>query len=330
MPGSPKPYGSYADLVADPDVQIVYVATPHSHHFQNAMLCLEAGKHVLCEKALTVTGSQARKLVAKAQEKNLFFMEAVWTRYFPLSIKIREMITSKEIGEVHRVFADNSFDNNKQDGTLTYPDDNRMVNINLAGGALLDLGIYSLTWVFQILYHLQPGSKETPRVVANIHKYDRTGADEDTTVIVSFPQHKLVGIATSSLRAASDVDGKGTTGPAVRIQGTKGEIQVMGPPYQPQQYQVIRKDKPGDIEIVDCPIPQDEARNWGHGMFWEADECARCLRDGKLESATLPWSESVVMMEVMEEALRQGGVEYPEVITTDVYDPNSPLNTGKA
>lgn len=103
VPGSPKAYGSYAELVADPDVQIVYVATPHSHHFQNAMLALEAGKNVLCEKALTVNASQAKKLVAKAREKKLFFMEAVWTRYFPLSIKIRELITSGEIGTVYRV-----------------------------------------------------------------------------------------------------------------------------------------------------------------------------------------------------------------------------------
>lgn len=105
-PGSPKAYGSYHELVADPDVQIVYVATPHSHHFQNAMLALEAGKSVLCEKALTVNSSQARKLVAKAKEKNLFFMEAVWTRYFPLSIKVRELVASKVIGPVYRVIGE--------------------------------------------------------------------------------------------------------------------------------------------------------------------------------------------------------------------------------
>lgn len=326
-PESAKAYGSYADLVADPDVQIVYVATPHSHHFQNAMLALEAGKHVLCEKALTVTASQARKLVAKAQEKSLFFMEAVWTRYFPLSIKIREMIASKEIGVVYRVLADNSYESTKPDGSLTFPDDHRMVNINLAGGALLDLGIYSLTWVFQTLYHLQ-SEKEDPRVSAAINKYDRTGADENTTVVVSFPKHKTMGIATTSLRAASDIDGKGTVGAPIRIQGSEGEIQVMGPAFRPQQYKVIKKASPGQIEVVDCPIPKDQATGWGHGMFWEADECARCLRDGKLESATLSWKESVVIMETMEEALRQGGVEYPELITTDVFDANSPLNTG--
>lgn len=101
-PSAAKTYGSYAELVADPNVDIIYVATPHSHHFQNAMLALEAGKNVLCEKALTVTAAQAKKLVAKAKEKNLFLMEAVWTRYFPLSIKIRELISSGAIGRVHR------------------------------------------------------------------------------------------------------------------------------------------------------------------------------------------------------------------------------------
>lgn len=101
-PSTAKTYGSYAELVADPNVDIIYVATPHSHHFQNAMLALEAGKNVLCEKALTVTASQTKKLVAKAKEKNLFLMEAVWTRYFPLSIKIRELIASGAIGQVHR------------------------------------------------------------------------------------------------------------------------------------------------------------------------------------------------------------------------------------
>lgn len=328
-PAAAKPYGSYADLVADPDVHIVYVATPHSHHFQNAMLALEAGKHVLCEKALTVNAAQARRLYAKARDKRLFFMEAVWTRFFPLSIKIREMIAAGEIGPVRRVFADNSFAATNPDGSLAFADDHRMVNLDLAGGALLDLGIYSLTWVFQTTYHLHADKDHPPAVAAAVHKYDRTGADENTTVVVSFPKNKTVGIATTSLRAASDVDGKATTGAPIRIQGAEGEIQVMGPAYRPLQYRVVRKAAPGQVEVVDCPIPKDPARDWGYGMYWEADECARCLRDGKLESATLPWDESIAIMETMEAALKQGGVEYPTLITTDVFDPNSPLNTGK-
>ena len=101
-PSSAAVYGSYAELVADPDVEIIYVATPHSHHFQNAMLALEAGKNVLCEKALTVTAAQTKKLYEVAKSKNLFFMEAVWTRYFPLSIKVRELLQSGAIGTVYR------------------------------------------------------------------------------------------------------------------------------------------------------------------------------------------------------------------------------------
>ncbi|KAI0019394.1 NAD(P)-binding protein [Xylariomycetidae sp. FL0641] len=329
-PAGVKAYGSYVELVKDPDVDIVYVATPHSHHFQNTMLALEAGKNVLCEKAFTVTSAQARKLVETAKAKNLFLMEAVWTRYFPLSIKIREMVQSGVIGPVYRVIADNSFGNDGPDGTLTFPNENRMVNPDLAGGCLLDLGIYSLTWLFQILYHLQPeGEKEAPKTVAAINKYT-TGADEMTNIICQFPKHKSMGIAMTNLRVPTDTDGHNSSGPAIKIQGPLGEIQVMGPAFKPQQYRVVKKDSAGKVEVVDCPIPKDKDRDWGHGMFWEADECARCLRDGKKQSATLPWQESIVMMEVMEEALRQGDVQYPELITTDKYDPNSPLNTGKS
>ncbi|KAL2167064.1 hypothetical protein VTG60DRAFT_1823 [Thermothelomyces hinnuleus] len=206
-----------------------------------------------------------------------------------------------------------------------------MVNPDLAGGALLDLGIYALTWVFQTLYHVQPEEqKEKPNVVAAVNKY-HTGADETTSIIVQFPQHKSHGIALTSLRVASDPDGKNSGGAAIRIQGSAGEIQVMGPAYCPLQYRVIKKGgDAGEMQVVDCPIPKDAERDgWGQGMFWEADECARCLRDGRKESATLPWSESIAIMEVMEEALRQGDVVYPDVISTDVYDPQSPLNTGK-
>ncbi|KAK8006415.1 D-xylose 1-dehydrogenase (NADP(+)) [Apiospora marii] len=328
-PEGVKTYGSYAELVADPDVDIVYVATPHSHHFQNTMLALEAGKNVLCEKAFTVTASQAKKLVEMARSKNLFLMEAVWTRYFPLSIKIRELVQSGVIGPVYRVIADNSFGNDGPDGSLTFKDEHRMVNVDLAGGALLDLGIYSLTWLMQILYHCQPEEeKEVPKTVAAINKYT-TGADEMTNIILQFPKHKSMGVAMTCLRIPTDTDGHNSGGPAIKIQGPLGEIQVMGPAFKPLQYRIVKKDGAGKVEIVDCPIPQDKERDWGHGMFWEADECARCLRDGKKESATLPWEESIVIMEIMEEALKQGGVDYPELITTDVYDAKSPLNTGK-
>lgn len=137
-PSSAAAYGSYEELVKDPAVDIVYVATPHSHHYQNTMLCLLAGKHVLCEKAFTVNAAQAKKLVKTAREKKLFLMEAVWTRFFPLSIEIRRKIESGELGAIHRVIADLSF---AQDVENTWGADgakHRMVNMDLAGGAMLD------------------------------------------------------------------------------------------------------------------------------------------------------------------------------------------------
>jgi predicted dehydrogenase len=206
-----------------------------------------------------------------------------------------------------------------------------MVNLDLAGGAMLNLGIYSLTWVMQILYHLQPEEKkEPPIVVAAINKY-HTGADEMTTFIVQFPKHRSMGIGMTALRVASGVDSDFTGGPPIKIQGSAGEIQVMGPAFRPTQYRLIMKDGGGHVEVVDCPVPRDSNRDdWGHGWYYEADECARCLREGKTESDIMPLDESVVIMEVMEAALKQGGVEYPQSITDDVYNPMSPLNAGKA
>jgi predicted dehydrogenase len=318
-PSTAKAHGSYTELVQDPNVNIVYVATPHSHHFQNAMLCLQAGKHVLCEKALTVNAAQAKKLCQVAKEKNLFFMEAVWTRFFPLSIAIRDMIRAGKIGPVHRVAADNTLN-------TTFDNTHRMVNMDLAGGALLDLGIYSLTWVFQILYHLQQTRpREAPQVLAAINKYGPTGCDEETSMILKFATQKTMGVALTGMRGG--VAKVPTTAPQVVISGTKGAIQVEGPIFRPTVFRIQWQN--GEVEEHSYPIPTDPERdNWGHGMFWEADEVARCIRDGKLESPRLGWEESIVIMETMDEVRRQGDLAYPELIETAEFDPESPLNTG--
>jgi predicted dehydrogenase len=293
------------------------------------MLALEAGKNVLCEKALTVNAEQTKKLIETAKEKRLFFMEAVWTRYFPLSIKIREMVKDGEIGQVTRVVADLSLSSSTEDGKLIFDNSHRMVNLDLAGGALLDLGIYSLTWVFQILYTTQSKPREAPNVVAAINKYDQTGADEMTSMILQFPKHSSMGIALTGLRVGYK-NGR-NFGPAITITGTKGEIQITGPAYRPTHYRIIKNVDPSKVEEVEYPIPTDKDRNnWGHGMYWEADEAARCLRDGKLESETISWEESTVIMETMDEVRRQGGLKYPDLIETSVFDAQSPLNLGRS
>lgn len=216
-----------------------------------------------------------------------------------------------------------------------------MLNPALAGGALLDLGVYSLTWVFQALYHAQPpADREAPSVIASASvRHAATGVDESTCTVLTFPRAGAVGVAMTSLRvgSTSEPGGSFARSPAIRIQGTRGEIQVLGYGYRPDGFRVLRRLVGGGAEekqVVEeeeqFVVPKDPARGgWGHGMFWEADEAARCVRDGRLESDGMPLEESVVVMQAMEEALRQGGVEYPDLITTDVFDPDSPLNTGR-
>jgi len=329
-PESAKAYGSYKELVQDPNVDIIYVATPHSHHYQNTMLCLEAGKNVICEKAFTTNAAQLEALIKKAKEKNLFLMEAVWTRYFPLSIYVRDTITSGKLGPVSRTYADLSMSMVPE---KTFDDSHRMVNPDLAGGALLDLGIYALTWVFQTLYTTQK-DPEAPSVVSTMRKY-KLGTDEQTSMLLSFPatrtRGEAHGIATTGMRTAADPDGKGTAGPAIRVQGEDGEIQVFHPAFRPTKTKLVLKD--GTVEEKDWPQPgPGKDSGWkngfggdfqpegeGQGMFWEADECAHALKEGRKEGKYESLQESLVIMRVMDEVRKQNGLKYPEKIETLEY-----------
>lgn len=299
------------------------------------MLALKAGKPVLIEKAFTTNAKQASLLMETAKANNLFLMEAVWTRYFPLSIKIRELVAAGLIGEVQRVVADMSF---SEDVEKKWGTQNRIINMDLAGGALLDLGIYALTWVFQILYHLQPEPRQAPKVLSTVTKYELTGADEQTTVLLNFPTSPVCagskrsnpthGIAMCGLRAGSDPDLKGSSGPPIKIQGTKGEIQVFGPTFRPTRYRLIPKVDTDtgipvgpikEAEDFELPVPGPGLEKGGHGMFWEADEAARCLHDGKLQSSTLDWDEILAIMNTMDQVREQNGIVYPQVIETTDY-----------
>ncbi|MCJ1378161.1 hypothetical protein MMC17_001257 [Xylographa soralifera] len=331
---SAKAYDSYEDLVKDPEIDIIYVATPHSHHYQNVMLCLEAGKNVLCEKSFTVNAAQLKILVKKAKEKNLFLMEAVWTRYFPISAYVRDLVTSGRLGKVTRVYADFSM---SMDPEKSFADNkHRMVNVNLAGGALLDLGIYSITWCFQTLYLTQPKETRKPPKVMALMNHFRTGADEQTTILLDFPRPKEMGgnahaIATTAIVVSGDPDGKGTAGPGARIQGDKGEVQISSPICRPTKSRLILQD--GTIEDKDWPQPgPGEGSGWtngfggdlnpegeGHGMYWQADECAIALIEGRKEGKYEDLEESVVIMEVMDEVRRQGGFKYPDKLESTEY-----------
>ena len=323
-------YGSYKELAKDPNIDIVYVASPHSHHYQNVRLCFENGKPVLCEKAFTVNAAQARSLYHLARSKQLFLMEAVWTRYFPLSKAIRKHIIEGDLGEVVRVHADLSVGLPPE---TSFDVSHRMINKNLAGGALLDLGIYSLTWIFQALYHTLRVSKRLAPEVKGVAMAmePRTGSDEMTSVLLEFPhsapngEFKAHATATTAMRLDHATSKHAMTGPTVRIQGTKAEIQVFGLTSTPTKYKLVPWQSHQTAAAGRTPIStciQEHTFDFpgnGSGLFWEADEAARCWRDGKLESDDMPWRESIVIMETMDEIRRQGGLTYPENIESTDY-----------
>ncbi|KAF2671898.1 NAD(P)-binding protein [Microthyrium microscopicum] len=310
-PSSAIAYGSYAELIADKDVEIIYIGTPHSHHYQHARACLEAGKHVLCEKAFTVNAEQTKELVKIARAKGLFLMEAVWTRWIPLVREVVGLVRSGKIGDVWRVIADLSF----QAPMRELGNGNRLFNMDLAGGAMLDIGIYSITWVFLILYHALPVEERRKPVVASSITRFETGSDEACSIIMNFLPKGTHGVAMSHLRVSDNPDNKHTAGPAVRIQGTEGEIQVYGPSFRPERYNIIPvEDNKTGLEFAD--VTQEVQ---GRGMYWQADEAARCIRDGKQESEDMSWEESIVIMEVMDEVRRQGDMVYPDNIESLEY-----------
>lgn len=308
-------YGSYEELVRDANVDILYIASPHSHHYQNCMLALENSKPILCEKPLTVNAKQAKKLYETARQRNLFLMEAVWTRFFPLSNAVRQNIQDGLIGEVLRVYVDNSTGVDISQLSPTH----RYLDKDLAGGALLDIGIYPLIWVFQTLYHTrEPEQRQKPDRVVSLLTFEKaSGTDQMASVLVEFPSSTpsgtsaAHGVMTTSMILSNDADGKGSTGATVRIQGLEGEIQVHGPVHRPESMKIIRK---GECRTVHFEIPAG-----GHGMYWEADEAGRCIRDGKLESNVIPWDESVTIMEVVDEIRAQANYSYPEQIESTQY-----------
>jgi len=300
----------------------------------------------VCEKPITVNAAQAKILYQTAKERDLFLLDAVWTRFFPLSVQIREIIRSGEIGEVLRVLADTSMGEDVDD--LWVNQKRRKVDLNLAGGALLEsqfmnlftlvetlrllradfpVGIYSITWIFQALYHTLPEDQRQPpnKILSHMVKYPKTWIDEDTTFVISFPTttptNKLDrtshGVGMTAYPVASDPDQRGSAGPSVRIQGTKGEVQVYGMAFQPDRFKVIplkQTDEAVSVREVSCPFP---ASGWG--MFYEADEAARCLRDGRIESSTMPWDESILIMEVMDQIREQCDLWYPDSIESTRY-----------
>lgn len=273
----PKAYGSYEDMVKDNDVDLVYIATPHSHHFPHAMLALNAGKPVLVEKAFTANAAEAEELIETARSKGLFITEAIWTRYMPLSHKVKEIMESGIIGKPRVITA-----------TLCYMMEfkERILRPDLCGGALLDLGVYALN--FARMYF----GTDIVKTVSNCHM-GPTGIDLQECISLSYADGKMANLQAGTL-CLNDRQGI--------INGTEGYIRVDNINC-PEVVEVYR-----NYELVERYVKPEDMVN---GYEYQVIEARRCIEAGLPESPMMPHQETLNIMKQMDGLRKEWGIVYP-------------------
>ena len=277
--GLPRAHGSYADVLADPDVDVLYLATPHPQHHAVALAAIEAGKALLVEKAFTATVAGAREVAAAARAADVFVMEAMWTRFQPAVVRLRELIADGAIGEVRSVQADlgvqRQFD----------PTD-RLFAKELGGGALLDLGVYVVSFAQMVM--------GAPDSVAATGSLFETGADAEATLLLGWSDGRSAAL-TTSLRTVLP----GTA----RVVGTAGWIDVLPRFHHPDTIVLHRAG--AEPETITRP-------HLGGGYAHELVEVTDCLRAGATESATMPLADTLAVQAVLQRAADQLGVVHTE------------------
>jgi predicted dehydrogenase len=270
---------SYEALAADPNVDAIYISTPHPFHYDNAKLVLGAGKHVLVEKPFTLNAREAREIVELAAEKKLVVLEAMWTRWLPHMVRIREIIAAGTLGDVRTVIADH-------DQLLPSDPKHRILNPDLGGGALLDLGIYPVSFAWDIF-----GQPTSVTAISTAAK--STGVDRQTAILLGFADGQQ-----AVLHTALDTLGPNTA----TVIGTLGRIEIDSVWYTATSFTVY--DAQGTvIEKFDQPVIS-------RGMQFEAIALEQIVAVGALEGAELPPSETVAIMETLDEIRRQIGLTY--------------------
>jgi predicted dehydrogenase len=274
----PHQHASYAALVNDPDVDIVYVSTPHALHAENSRLALEAGKHVLCEKPFTLNARQATDLIALARERGLFLMEAMWMRFLPAIVHVRQILAEGTLGDVRMLSADFGLQ-------FAFDPAGRLFAPELGGGALLDLGVYPVSFAHMVFGR--------PASIVTLASMGRTGVDEQSGIVLRYPQGQIACLHTSM----------GVETPTESaLTGMRGRLRVHSPFYRT------------DDLTLQIPGQRDKRlhhRRTGNGLHYQALEVMGCLRQGKKESGTMPLNESLAVMETLDSIRAQWGLRYP-------------------
>ncbi len=281
--GIDRAYGDYRSLVEDPEVDVVYVASPHGLHREHAELALRAGKAVLCEKAFTINAAEADQLVTLARERGLFLMEAMWMRCNPLLRRLQQLVAAGELGQVRAAHADLGFH-------ADVPSTDRLLDPALGGGATLDLGVYVLT-----LAQLFLGE---PREVRATAVLSELGADLNLALALSYADG---GVASLTASLTSWVPG------GAWIATDRGRLEIPDPFYSP--------DEATWVEVAADPDDEPERQRvgvdrLGQGYTHEALEVVRCLRNGETESPLVPLDDTVAMMRLMDRVREQIGLRY--------------------
>lgn len=275
--GFEKAYGSYEELVQDPEVELIYVASPHSHHYSQAKLCLEHGKHVLLEKAFTVNAVQAEELIELAKDKGLLLAEAFWPRYMPTRKILDDLIEQGTIGEVQAVTAEFG-------APLSHIE--RMWNPELAGGALLDLGVYSINFALQI-FTSQVKQIRSDAVMSEL------GVDQMNGITLKFEDGK-VAVLHSNMMACMRNRGV--------VYGDKGYIEL----YELNNPRTIRVFNEKKELTASYPAPEQV-----NGYEYEVLACVKAIRDGQVECREMPHSETLRLMNILDEVRKQWSFVLP-------------------
>lgn len=271
-------HASYEALAADPEVDAIYIATPHPMHKENTLTCLRAGKHVLCEKPFTINAAETLEIISEARQRKLFLMEAMWTRFTPIIQEAHRLIREGAIGQVRMICADFGY-------RAGFRPESRAFDPALGGGALLDVGIYPLSLASMLL--------GTPDRITGLAELGQTGVDEQSAFILGYPQGQLAVLYTA-VRTSTPHD-------AV-IMGADGMIRIHPPFWIPKRMTLTQAGK-GAQEIA---LPYT-----ANGYNYEAAEVANCVRSGQLESAIMPLDESLAIMQTMDAIRAQWGMKYP-------------------
>ena len=277
--GIAKSYGSYQELAADAEIDVIYIASPHSEHFAHGKLALEGGKHILVEKPFTINAAQARELAALAESLGLFAMEAMWTRFLPHMVRIRELLAAGAIGEVIAVEASH----NQSLPAERHP---RLHDLSLGGGATLDLGVYPVAFAVDVL-----GAPD--RVVA-VGSLSSAGVDQSVSASLGYQSGAVASLHTTLLSKAA------TT---ASISGTAGSIRIESNFYEAAEFK--RYDAGYTLVEHFTELPA------GRGMQLQAVEVERCLAANQLQSELMPLSETIAVAEIMDEIRNQIGLRYP-------------------